>query len=128
MPKLATRNGINPLMAAAGLGTKEEDTTGRRKTQADAIEAIKLCLQAGLDINAVDGRGQTALHGAALWGLDDVVQFLADRGAKLDVKDRQGKTPLDAAMGLAGGVGFDGASSVPHPEHRSADSKTTRSK
>jgi len=112
---LTTRAGINPLMAAAGLGTKEEDTTGRRKTQSDAIEAIKLCLQAGLDINAVDNRGQTALHGAALWGLDEVIQFLADHGAKLDVKDRQGKTPLDAAMGLAGGVGFDGASSVPRP-------------
>ncbi len=114
-PKLATRTGINPLMAAAGLGSKEEDTTGRRKTPAEAIEAIKICLQAGLDINAVDGRGQTALHGAAFWGLDDVVQFLVERGAKLDVKDRQGKTPLDAAMGLAGGVGFDGGSSLPRP-------------
>jgi ankyrin repeat protein len=114
-PKLATRNGVNPLMAAAGLGTKEEDTTGRRKTQTDSIEAIKLCLQAGIDINAVDSRGQTALHGAAFWGLDDIVQFLADHGAKLDVKDRQGKTPLDAAMGLSGGVGFDGNSSVPRP-------------
>jgi len=114
-PKLATRNGINPMMAAAGLGSKEEDTTGRRKTQADAIEAIKLCLEAGVDINATDNRGQTALHGAAFWGLDDVVQFLADRGARLDVKDKQGRTPLDAAMGLVGGVGFDGNSSVPRP-------------
>jgi ankyrin repeat protein len=113
--KLATRTGINPLMAAAGLGTKEEDTTGRRKTQAEAIEAIKLCLDAGVDINAADSRGQTALHGAALWGFDDVVQFLVDHGAKLDIKDRQGRTPLDAANGLAGGVGFDGASSVPRP-------------
>ena len=114
-PKLATRNGINPLMAAAGLGTKEEDTTGRRKTEADAIEAIKLCLDAGIDINAVDSRGQTALHGAAFQGYDDVVQFLVAHGAKLDVKDKQGKTPLDSAKGLAGGVGFDGSSSQPHP-------------
>jgi uncharacterized protein len=114
-PKLATRAGINPLMAAAGLGTKEEDTTGRRKTQADAIEAIKICLEASIDINAVDSRGQTALHGAAFWGWDEVVQFLADHGAKLDVKDKQGRTPLDAANGLAGGVGFDGGSSVPRP-------------
>jgi ankyrin repeat protein len=113
--KLATRNGINPLMAAAGLGSKEEDTTGRRKSQAQAIEAIKLCLGAGVDINAVDSRGQSALHGAAFWGLDEVVQFLVDRGARLDVKDKQGRTPLDAAMGLAGGVGFDGQSSVPRP-------------
>jgi ankyrin repeat protein len=112
--KLATRNGINPLMAAAGLGTKEEDTTGRAKTQAEAIEAIKLCLEAGVDVNAVTTNGQSALHGAALQGYDKVVEFLAQKGAKLDVKDKQGRTPLDAAMGLAGGLGFDGASSVVH--------------
>jgi uncharacterized protein len=114
-PKLTTRNGVNPLMAAAGLGTKEEDTTGRRKTQAEAIEAIKLCLDAGVDVNAADNRGQTALHGSAFQGYDDVVQFLATHGAKLDAKDKQGKTPLDSAKGLAGGVGFDGQSSLPHP-------------
>jgi ankyrin repeat protein len=110
-PKLSTRAGINPLMAAAGLGTKEEDSTGRRKTEDEAIESIKLLLDAGLDINAVDGRGQTALHGAAEWGNDKVVKFLAERGAKLDIKDKQGKTALDAALGQAagGGGGFDGS-------------------
>ena len=107
---LATRAGINPLMAAAGLGSKEEDATGRFKTEADAIEAIQLCLDAGVDINAANGQGQTALHAAALKGWDKVVQFLADRGANLSVKDRQGKTPLDAALGQAGGSGgFDGS-------------------
>jgi ankyrin repeat protein len=112
--KLATRNGINPLMAAAGLGTKEEDTTGRHKTEAEAIEAIDLCLKAGVDANAADQRGQTALHGAALKGYDQVVQFLADHGAKLDVRDKRGFTPLDVAMGKAGGLGFDGAAAEPH--------------
>jgi len=108
--KLATRAGINPLMAAAGLGSKEEDATGRFKTEAEAIEAIQLCLDAGVDINAANGQGQTALHAAALKGYDKVVQFLADRGANLNAKDRQGKTPLDAALGLAGGSGgFDGS-------------------
>jgi hypothetical protein len=102
-------------MAAAGLGTREEDTTGRRKTEEDAIAAIKICLDAGVDINAVDGRGQTALHGAAIQGYDQVVKFLADRGAKLDVKDNRGLTPLDAAMGRAGGFGFGGATGNPHP-------------
>src|SRR5262249_2493809 len=113
--KLATRAGINPLMAAAGLGTKEEDTTGRKKNQAEAIEAIKNCLETGVDINAVDSRGESGLPGGGFWGLDEVVQFLADHGAKLDVKDKQGRTPLDAAKGLAGGVGFDGGASVPRP-------------
>jgi ankyrin repeat protein len=107
-------------MIAAGVGTKEEDTTGRRKTEPDTIEAIMLLLDAGLandassGINAADSAGRTALHGAALQGYDQVVRFLAARGATLDVKDKRGFTPLDVAMGLAGGVGFDGRSSNPH--------------
>ena len=80
--------GINPLMAAAGLGSKEEDTVGRKKTEAQAIEAIQVCLEAGVDINAVDGRGQTALYGAALQGYDEVVKFLVAHGAKIDIKDQ----------------------------------------
>jgi uncharacterized protein len=113
-PKIAGRNGINPLMAAAGVGTKEEDATGRFKTPADMIETIKLLLAAGLDINAAESTGRTALHGAALQGFDPVVQFLVEKGASLDVKDRNGRTPLDMAMGLAGSAGFDGSASVPH--------------
>jgi len=112
--KLAGRGGITPLMAAAGVGTKEEDTTGRHKTPAEIIETIKLCLAAGLDINAVENTGRTALHGAALQGFDPVVQFLVEQGAKLDIKDRNGRTPLDLAMGLAGSAGFDGSAAVPH--------------
>jgi uncharacterized protein len=113
-PKLAGRGGITALMAAAGVGTKEEDTTGRHKTPAEMIETIRLLLAAGLDINAVENTGRTALHGAALQGFDPVVQFLVDQGAKLDIKDRNGRTPLDLAMGLAGNAGFDGNSAVPH--------------
>ncbi len=105
--KLATRSGINPLMAAAGLGTKEEDAVGRKKTEKEAIDAIEICLKAGVDVNAADTAGDTALHGAAQKGWDEVVQYLADHGAKLDAKDQKGLTPLDAAMGQLGGLGFD---------------------
>jgi ankyrin repeat protein len=108
-PKIPTRFGITPLMAAAGLGTKEEDTTARKKTEAEAISSIKLCLDAGVDVNTADNQGDTALHGAAQKGWDQVVQFLVDHGAKLDVKDKRGRTPLDAAMGLMGNGGFDGS-------------------
>jgi ankyrin repeat protein len=105
---------ITPLMAAAGVGTKEEDTTGRHKTEADIIEAIKVCMAAGIDINAADSSGRTALYGAALHGYDSVIQFLADHGADLLAKDRQGRTALDAASGKVPGLGFDGSASVPH--------------
>jgi ankyrin repeat protein len=113
-PNLATRNGVNPVMAAAGLGTNESDAVGRRKTEKDAIDSIELCLKAGVDVNAVDSRGQTALHGAAQKGWNQVVQYLADHGAGLDVKDKKGLTPIDAAMGLAGGLGFDNTTGDVH--------------
>jgi ankyrin repeat protein len=113
-PNLATRNGVTPLMAAAGVGTSDADTTGRVKLQPDIIESIKLCLAAGADINAVDSTGRSALFGAAQQGFDKVVQFLAENGAKVDIKDRNGRTALDAASGLAGGSGFDGTAGATH--------------
>jgi ankyrin repeat protein len=112
-PLLApTRSGISPLMAAAGLGTSEEDTTGRQKTQAQAIEAIQLLLDRGIDINAKANDGQTAVHGAAMQGYDDVIRFLASKGAALDTPDKDGFTPLDVALGKAGGFGFSGKEGV----------------
>jgi uncharacterized protein len=114
-PKLATRNGVNALMAAAGVGTREEDNTGRKKTEPETIDTIKMLLAAGVDINAQDSRGQTALFGAALWGKDQVVEFLVKSGADTNLGDKKGKTVLDAALGNAGGVGFDQASGTPHP-------------
>ena len=93
-PKAATRNGVNGILMAANVATREEDMTGRSKTQKDAIETITLLLAAGADINAADTQGRTAAHGAALWGLTDVVRFLHKNGAKLDV---EGQTRLHAA-------------------------------
>lgn len=112
--KLTTRNGINPVMAAAGLGTNESDGVGRRKTQKEAIDSMDLLLKAGVDINAIDNRGESAVFGAAQKGWDEIVQYLADHGARLDEKDKKGLTPLDAAMGRAGGLGFDNSTGDVH--------------
>ncbi len=111
-PKAVTRNGVNAIMMAANVATREEDMTGRNKTQKDAIESINLLIAAGTDVNGVDSLGRTAAHGSALWGLTDVVLFLHQNGAKLDVKDKRGFTALDTALGLAGGFGFDGRAAV----------------
>jgi len=118
--KLATRAGVTGIMMAAGVGTREEDTTGRNKTQKDIVETIRLLLQAGVDVNAQDNQGRTAAHGAAMWGYTDVIKFFAENGAKLDLADKRGLTPLDAAMGLAGGLGFDGKSGAIREETANA--------
>jgi ankyrin repeat protein len=107
-PKLTTSQGIDALMTAANLATKESDTTGRYKTQAEVIEAIKLCQSQGLDVNAKANDGRTAIFGAATFGLTEVVQYLHQQGAELDYVDAKGLSPLDAAMGKAGGFGFQG--------------------
>ena len=51
-----------------------------------------------VDINAFNNNGQTALHRAAQRGADQVVKFLAEHGAKLDMKDKQNRTPVDMAL------------------------------
>jgi ankyrin repeat protein len=115
-PSATTRNGVNALMMAANVAAREEDMTGRNKTQREAIETIQLLLAAGVDINAADTQGRTAAHGASLWGMTDVVRFLHKSGARFDIKDKRGFTPLDSALGQAGGFGFGGTSGVVQSE------------
>ena len=85
-------------MFAAGVGYRDKNTRG---TERDALEAVKILVDAGLDLHQVNTRGETALHGAADRGADTIVQFLVDHGAELNVKTKQGFTPLDVAMGKA---------------------------
>lgn len=95
-PSLGSQFGATPLMAAAGVGL---EYGGNFPPEARSLEAVKLCLQLGADVNAVDKDGLTALHGAAARGADQIVQFLVEKGARMDVKDKKGRTPLDVAMG-----------------------------
>jgi ankyrin repeat protein len=106
-PKLTTKEGNTALMFAAGVGYRDKNTRG---TEAEALESLKVALETGLSLDQTNTRGETALHGAALRGADSIVQFLADHGAKLDTKTRQGFTPLDVALGK----NSLGALPVPH--------------
>jgi ankyrin len=117
LPDLPNMLGITPFMAAAGVGSTTLDIRARFRNEARCIEAGRMLLAAGADINAARDNGQTALHGAALWGWNDYVRFLAAHGAKLDAKDRGGATALDVALGKAGFTGRAGVSAAePHPE------------
>jgi ankyrin repeat protein len=95
-PKLTTRDGNNALMIAAGEGYRDKNTRG---TEAEALEALKVAMGAGLDLKQTNRQGETALHGAASRGADTIVQYLVDHGADINAQSRQGFTPLDVAMG-----------------------------
>jgi ankyrin repeat protein len=92
-PHLTVRDGTTPLMAAVGMVQND----ARLAAEASALEVVKVLVEIGADVNALGRTGQTALHGAARSGWNSVVQFLVDHGARLDIKDRQGRTPLAIA-------------------------------
>jgi len=97
-PNIPTFSNSTALMAAAGINFAYQQTyTESREHQ---MEAVQLCLEKGADVNAVNSMGLTAVMGAANRGLDDIVELLAKKGARLDVKDKQGRDPLTWAKGV----------------------------
>jgi ankyrin repeat protein len=94
--KLVTKDGNNALLFAAGIGYRDKNTRG---TDAEALDALQLCMDQGLVLSQTNAKGETALHGAANRGSDLLVKFLVEHGAKLDAKSKAGFTPLDIALG-----------------------------
>ncbi len=97
-PTITTFNGTTALMAAAGMNWVPAQTYS--ESPARWLEAVQLCLEIGLDPNATNQMGLGAVHGAANRGSDDIITLLASRGARLDVKDKEGRTPLTWAEGV----------------------------
>jgi len=104
-PMLTNEDGSTPLMVAAGLGTNApgEDPG----TEPEVLEAVKVALDLGNDLNAVDKNGETAMHGAAYKHVPSVVRYLAEKGAKIEVWNRpnsKGWTPLTITEGVQRGM------------------------
>jgi ankyrin repeat protein len=97
-PNIGTFEGTTPLMAAAGVNWVYDQTFD--EGPAARLEAVKLCHDLGNDVNAVNSMGLTALMGAANRGSDDIIRFLVEKGAKLDLKDKEGRTALTWAEGV----------------------------
>jgi ankyrin repeat protein len=122
-PKIPTAHNDTALAVASGIGWVEGVTF--EWSQKENIEAVQMCLDAGIDVNAVDTEGRTALHGAAHKGRTEVIQMLVDHGANLQAHDfgsrdtfagaMKGMTwiPLDWSRGLVR-VGVQSA--IAHPE------------
>jgi ankyrin repeat protein len=90
-PALTTVVRSTPLMAAAGAGRNLGENSLKHPP---LLEAAKLALKSGADVNAADDMGNTALHYAAYLRVDAVVQFLVENGARMDVTNKFGETPL----------------------------------
>ena len=120
-PLAGLEGGVTPLMVAAGmltrgLGRGGTDRWGREMGPAEmelalrqdpdqrslvgsGIDAVKVAVELGADVNAANADGDTALHLAAFHGFKSVIRFLVSQGARLDVQSERGETPLGRAMG-----------------------------
>ena len=90
------------MIAAAGGAVVGAYAVAIPVTEESSLEALKLCVEHGVDINAFNTNGLTALHNAVTRGSVKIVKYLAEQGAKLDLRDKQGRLPLDIALGVGG--------------------------
>jgi len=105
-PALTMADGATALMLAAGMGSRTSasrrgiDTIdfGKVEPEGRVRDGVAEALRLGGDPNSANQAGDTALHVAAARGYDTVIQWLVDHGARVDVKNRRGITPLAAAI------------------------------
>lgn len=103
-PTLTNADNCTPLLAAAGRGTYAPGEEAG--TEAESLEAVRLLLKLGADINAVDDKGETTMHGAAYESLPEMIRFLAAHGADIGIWNKKNKykwTPLLIAEGHRSG-------------------------
>jgi ankyrin repeat protein len=97
-PNLPTLAGTTPLMAAAGVNWVVAQTY--TESPEARLAAVELCLELGADVNASNSMGLTALLGAVNRGSNDIIELLARRGARLDVRDKEGRSAMRWAEGV----------------------------
>ena len=102
-PLVPTADGTTPLMVAAGLAiwNPGEDGGSLSGQEDEVLEAVRICVDLGNDVNAANYRGETALHGGAFRGANNVVDYLVEQGADLDARTEDGWSPLAVARGLS---------------------------
>ncbi len=101
-PQLSTNEKTTPLIVAAGAGVYQDlaNDQAQEEWKRRHFETGKVLADLGVDVNAKGENGWTALHAATYMGLDSLIQLLVEKGAKLDVMDDFGQTPLSIAEGV----------------------------
>ena len=83
-------------MVASGIGWVGNFTQNAPNS---FLAAIRYCFELGADVNAIDSKGFTALHGAAGRGDMGMVEYLVGEGARVDAINDDGNSPADMAFG-----------------------------
>jgi len=97
-PLVPTFGGTTALMAAAGINWVVDQTYDEGPEA--LLETVEYCWELGMDVNALNSMGLGAIHGAANRGSDDIIRYLVSKGARLDIADNEGRTPLNWAEGV----------------------------
>ena len=102
-PLMPAADGTTPLMVAAGLANWNpgEDGGSLSGQEDEVLEAVTICVELGNDVNASNYRGETALHGVAYRGTNNVLDYLVEQGADLTALTEDGWSPLAVARGLS---------------------------
>jgi len=116
MDKLTSEDIIHSLVG------HKANVNAQLKSASDAREAVKMCFDRGLDVKAVTDKGETAMHGAALRDGNSIVKFLAEKGADINAKNKQGFTP----RAQAGHHGSDPGVGRRERSHRSGRSERAK--
>jgi len=98
--RITTDDGTTALMAAAGMGHRSYQPRlprGERSPNAEA--AVKVLVEAGADVNAVNEADYTALHAATFRGWNEIVQYLVEHHADINARDYRGRTAFRMAEG-----------------------------
>lgn len=106
-PQIRTTAHTPPLHVAAGVH-RNPDVPLTPEDRQLGVEAARLLVDLGADVNALGEYGWTALHGAAYNGFDEMIEFLVAQGADMEIMDQFGQTPLSIAMAATtAGIGVD---------------------
>src|SRR6185295_12042633 len=107
---LTLPNGATPLMIATGMGARSDESRrgiavidfGKVEPESRVLEAVRAVVTAGADVDAANKAGDTAMHAAAAQEYNTVIQFLAERGAQINAKNKLGLTPLGTLLSKRG--------------------------
>ena len=101
--RLGNDDNTTPLLVAAGIGFLEGQVPAE---EADALEAVRMLVERGESVTQTNDMDETALHGAAYRGANSIVNYLVERGARLDAADDKGLLPVTVADGFRRRGGF----------------------